>query len=34
MANGEGYLRRRGENVWLITIFLGKKSNGKETPAP
>ncbi len=29
MANGEGYLRRRGENSWTMTIFLGKGPNGK-----
>ena len=29
MANGEGYLRRRGPGTWTMTVFLGKDENGK-----
>ena len=29
MANGEGYLRKRSEDSWTMTIFLGKRPNGK-----
>ena len=29
MANGEGYLRKRGKNSWTMTVFLGKDENGK-----
>ncbi len=29
MANGEGYLRKRGGDSWTMTIFLGKDERGK-----